>query len=112
MGTGLTVKLSGIVVENFPIIVKYYPNIISSTILKFLQGFQKLAVFPLLLTKFSIFLKSMCLLLAIPLKFIFNQKEKRGFIWSKPFNFLFQKPSYFFQKKRAMTFNFRKIFVK
>ena len=99
MGTGLTVKLSGIVVENFPIIVKYYPNIISSTILKFLQGFQKLAVFPLLLTKFSIFLKSMCLLLAILLKFIFNQKEKHGFFGPKRSIFYFKNLLIFFRKK-------------
>ena len=37
----------------------------------------------LLRTKFSIFLRSKCFLLAIFLKFIFNQKEKYGFIWPK-----------------------------
>ena len=77
-----------------------------STILKFLQNFLKWALFPLsfdisseqylLLTKFSIFLKLTCLLLAIFLKFIFNQKEKRGFIWPKAFNFLFQKHTKFY----------------
>ena len=40
--------------------------------------------------EFSIFLKSTCFMLAIFLKFIFNQKDKRGFIWSKTFDFLFQ----------------------
>ena len=76
---------------------------ISSTILKFLQGFRKLAVVTLLLTKFSIFLKSTCLLLAIFLKFIFNQKEKRGFIWSKTFDFLFQKPSNIYSEKKSCS---------
>ena len=74
---------------------------ISSTILKFLQGFQKLAVFPLL-PLLSIFLKSTCLLLAVFLKFIFNLKEKRGFIWSKTFDFLFQKPSNICSEKRVV----------
>ena len=82
----------------FPLYVR-----ISSTILKFLQGFRKVAVFPLLLTKFSIFLMSTCLLLAIFLKFIFNQKEKRGFIWSKTFDFLFQKPSNFYSEKKSCS---------
>ena len=76
---------------------------ISSTILKFLKGFQKLAIFPLLLTKFSIFLMSTCLLLAIFLKFIFNQKEKRGFIWSKTFDFLFQKPANIYSEKKSCS---------
>ena len=84
---------------------------ILSTILKFLQVFWKLAVFPLLLTKLSILLKSTCLLHAIFLRFIFNQKEKRGFIWSETFNFLLNL-LIFIQKKREITFNFRKIFVK
>ena len=53
-----------------------------------LQDFRKGAVFPLLLTKFSFFLKSTCLLLANFLKFIFNQKEERSFIWSKTFGFV------------------------
>ena len=45
----------------------------------------------------------MCLLLAVFLKVIFNQKEKRGFIWPKTFDFLFQKSileSIFFHKYR------------
>ena len=85
---------------------------ILSTILKFLQVFWKLAVFPLLLTKLSILLKSTCLLHAIFLRFIFNQKEKCGFIWSETFScFLINLPI-FIQKKREITFNFRKIFVK
>ena len=81
---------------------------ISSTVLKFLQVFRKLAVFPLRLTKFSIFLKSTCLLDAIFQKFIFNQKEKRGFIWSKTFSFLFQKPNFYSEKKEK----YLSIFVK
>ena len=100
---------------------------ISSTILKFLQGFRKVAVFPLVLTKSSIFLLSACLLLAIFLKFFFNQKEKRGFIWSKTFDFLFQEPSYYYSEKKLflesscswisktyeeITFNFCKDFWK
>ena len=40
-----------------------------------------------------IFLKSMCVLIAIFLTFIFNKKEKRAFIWPKTFDFLFQKNS-------------------
>ena len=35
----------------------------------------------------------MCILVAIFLTFIFNQKEKRGFIWPKTFDFWFQKNS-------------------
>ena len=85
---------------------------ISSMILKFLQVFRKLAVFPLLLTKFSILLKSMCLLHAIFVRFIFNQKEKCGFIWSERFSCFLLNLPIFIQKKRAITFNFRKIFVK
>ena len=49
--------------------------------------------------EFSIFLKSKCLLHAIFLKFIFKQKEKRGFIWPKTFDFLFQKHSNFYLEK-------------
>ena len=90
----------------FPVYIR-----ISSTILKFLQVFRKLAVFPLLLTKFSILLKSTCLLHAIFLRFIFNQKEKRGFIWSETFNFLLNL-LIFIQEKIEITFYFRKIFVK
>ena len=75
---------------------------ISSTISKFLQGFRKLAVFSLL-PLLSIFLKSTCLMLAIFLKFIFNLKEKRGFIWSKTFDFLFQKPSNIYSEKKSCS---------
>ena len=45
------------------------------------------------------FLKSTCLLLAIFLKFIFNQKETRGFIWPKKFEFYFINNRIFIQKK-------------
>ena len=73
-------------------------------ILKFLKGFRKLAVFLLLLTKFSIFFSKLtCLLLAIFIKFIFNQKEKRSFVWSKTFDFLFQKPSNFYSEKKSCS---------
>ena len=91
------------ITDLFPMYIK-----ILSTILKFLQVFRKLAVFPLRLTKFSIFLKSTSLLDAIFQKFIFNQKEKRGFIWSKTFNFLFQKPNFYSEKKEKSL----SIFVK
>ena len=57
----------------------------------------------LLLAKFYIFLKSTCLLLAIFLKFIFNQREKCGFIWPKTFNFLFQKHSNFYLEKKSCS---------
>ena len=76
--------------------------------LKWVEKKKILGHHSLLLTKFSIFLKSTCLLLAIFLKFIFNQKEKRGFIWPETFNFLFQKPYFYSEKKREITFNFRK----
>ena len=84
---------------------------ISSTILKFLQIFQKLAVFPLLLTRFSILLKSTGLLHVISVRFIFNQKEKRGFMWSETFNFLLN-ILIFILKKLEITFDFHKLFVK
>ena len=45
----------------------------------------------------------MCLLLAIFLKFIFNQKEKRGVIWSKTFDFLFQKPLNIYPEKKSCS---------
>ena len=72
---------------------------ISSTILNLWQDFRKLAAFALLLTKFYIFLKSMCLLLANFLKFIFNQKEKHGFIWSKTFDFVPKTFKYLLRRK-------------
>ena len=56
----------------------------------------------LLLTKFSIFLKSMCLLIAIFLKFIFNQKENCGFIWPKTFDLLLQKHLVYSSEKRGV----------
>ena len=62
----------------------------SLTISKSLQGFRKLALSFTSLTKFSSFLKSTCLLLAVFLKPVLNQKEKHGFIWAKTFDFLFQ----------------------
>ena len=68
-----------------------------------LQGFRKLALFPLLLTKFSSFLKSACLFLVIFLKFIFNQKEKRDFIWARKFDFLLQKQSIFYSEKKSRS---------
>ena len=46
-----------------------------------------------------LFTLCMCLLLAVFLKVIFNKKEKRGFIWPKTFDFLFQKPSKFYSEK-------------
>ena len=75
---------------------------------RFLQDFLKLAFFLYLVihlqdniyfSKFSISLKSLCLKLAIFLKFIFKQKKKRGFIWPKTFDFLFQKHSNFYLEK-------------
>ena len=81
-----------------------------STILQFSQNF-KLAFFALsfdkcfgkylLLTKFSICLKSTCLLLVNFLNFMQSersQNKKRGFIWPKTFNFLIQKHSDFYSK--------------
>ena len=76
-----------------------------STILKFLQDFLKLALFLLSVNISSgqyLFLKPMCLLLAIFPKFISNQKEKRGFIWPKTFDLLFQKHSIYNSEKRRV----------
>ena len=44
----------------------------------------------MLLTKSTclLFIKSTCLLVATFLKFIFSQKEMRGILWSKTFDFL------------------------
>ena len=88
--------------SNFTPLFPLYARI-SWTVLKFLQGFRKLAVFPLLLKKFSIFHKSMCLLLAIFLKFIFNQKEQRGFLWSETFDFLLQKSLNIYSEKKSCS---------
>ena len=84
-----------------------------STILKFLQDFLKLALFSLsfdifsgqylLLTKFSIFLKSTHFLLAIILKFIFKKKEMRGFIWHNTFVFFISKTFDFLFRKRTCS---------
>ena len=41
----------------------------------------------------------------ICLKFIFNHKEKCGFIWPKTFNFIFQKHSILIQKKEIFFEN-------
>ena len=51
------------------------------------------------MTKFSIFPKSTCLLLAVFLKFMLKQKEKRGFTLPKTFHFLFQNIRYFIKEK-------------
>ena len=45
----------------------------------------------------------MCLLLAIFLKFIFNQKEKRGFLWSETFDFLLQKSLNIYSEKKSCS---------
>ena len=85
----------------FPLYVR-----ISSTVLKFLQDFRKLAVFSLLLTKFSIFLKSTCLLLAIFLKFVFSQKEsqKCSIFCLKNFEYLFRKKELFLKSSCFLLF--------
>ena len=44
----------------------------------------------------------MYLLLPIFKKFIFNQKEQRGFIWPKTFDFYFKKIPIFIQKKELI----------
>ena len=56
-------------------------------------------------TCFWIFLKSAFMLLAIFLKFIFNQKEKRGFIWPKTSDFLFQINSIIYLEKELRLKN-------
>ena len=53
--------------------------------------------------EFSVFLKSKYLLFGVFLKFIFNQKEKRGFIQPKIFDFLFQKHSSFYSEKKSCS---------
>ena len=40
----------------------------------------------------------MYLLLSVFLTVLFNKKKKRGFIWPKTFDFLFQKPSNFYSE--------------
>ena len=65
----------------FFIIVKYHPS------------------FPYHCQISPLFSLCMCLLIAVFLKVIFNKKEKRGFIWPKTFDFLFQKPSNFYWEK-------------
>ena len=82
----------------FPLHVK-----ISSTILKLLQGFRKWAVFPLLLTKSTIFLKSRCLLLAI------IQKENVALFGPKRSIFCFKNLQIFMQKKKVVPW--RKLFL-
>ena len=94
---------------SFPFVCSMMPM----NVLKFLQDYPKLAFFPLffntssgqhlLLTKFFIFLKSTCLLHVIFLKFFLNQIEKHGFIWSKNFDFLFQKRSIFYSVKKKCS---------
>ena len=64
--------------------------------------FPLYAVFLLLLTKFTLFLKSTSFLLANFPKLIFNQKKKSGFIWFKAFDILFQILQTFIQKKRVV----------
>ena len=94
-------KLIFLSLSNITYLFPLYARI-SSTILKFLQGFWKLAVFLLLLTKFTLFLKSTSFLLVNFPKLIFNQKKKSGFIWFKTFDILFQKLQTFIQKKRVV----------
>ena len=62
--------------------------------------------------EFSIFLKSTCLLLAIFLKFIFNQKGKSGLIWIKFSIFYFKNIRSFIKKKSCslkVVLNFENI---
>ena len=85
------------------------------TISKFLQCFLKLVFFPLsfdissgkhlILTKFSLFLKPTCLLLGIFLKFIFDHKEKHGFIWHKTSFFVSKTSDFLFRKKEVFLEN-------
>ena len=89
--------------------MQYYPFFplyvrCPSTILKLSHDFLKLPLFPLSIdiSSGSIFLKSMCLLIAIFLKFIFNQKENCGFIWPKTFDLLLQKHLVYSSEKRGV----------
>ena len=67
------VKLSGAVVLNFSIIIKYHPS------------------FP-----FYVFI-------ACHLSKIYLQSEiKRGFVWPKTLDYLFQKPSNFYSEKNEL----------
>ena len=97
-----------IITRLFPLYFRCPPNILTA-----LKDFKilPLAFFPLTfgissgkhlpLTKFSIFLKSTCLLRAIFLKFVFNQKEKRGFNCPKTFGFYFKNIQFFIKKNRC-----------
>ena len=56
--------------------------------------------------EFSNFIKSTYLLLAVFLKFIFNKKEKCGFICPKTFDFLFQKHSNIYFEKEFVPWKY------
>ena len=64
---------------------------------------KKRCSFKIAVPKFSVFLNSLCLLLAIFRKYIFNQKGKRGFIWPRTFDLLFKKHLIFYSEKRGIS---------
>ena len=91
----------------FPLYVKC-----SSTTLKFLQDFLKLALFPRyifrrIFTSNRVFYFSQInVFTARHLSKIFPQSEKkRGFIWPKTFDFSFEKLSIFYSEKRVFREN-------
>ena len=72
-------------INNFKVLIRFseisFLSFIFGYIFRITFTFNKVFNFP----------KSTCLLLAIFLKFIFNRKENRGFVWTKTFDFLFRK---------------------
>ena len=95
----------GISLTNITLLFPLYVRC-PSTILKFLQDFLKLPLFSFIFRYifWIIFTsnKVFCFPEAIFLKFIFNQKENRGFIWPKLSSFYFKNIRFFlFRKKRC-----------
>ena len=74
------------------------------TILKFKPDTLKL-VFFFFIFWYILKIHKSVLLLAIFLKFNFSQTEKRGFIWPKTSDFLFQKYLIFYSEKRMFPEN-------
>ena len=72
-------------IKNFKVLIRFS----EISFLSFIFGY----IFRITFTSNKVFNfpKSTCLLLAIFLKFIFNQKENHGFVWTKTFDFSFRK---------------------
>ena len=70
---------------------------------KVLTRFSEISCISFTSNKVFYFFQVNMFLLAIFLKFIFIQKEKRSFVWSKTFDFLFQNPSNFYSEKKSCS---------